>query len=118
MSIQLKRAYEEASDKDGYRVLVDRLWPRGLSKDKAKIDLWLKEIAPSSKLRQWYRHEPEKWGEFRKRYFHELDTQPHVVKELAEHVKHQQVTLVYSARNEDINNAVALKLYLETKHKG
>jgi uncharacterized protein YeaO (DUF488 family) len=117
MSIQIKRAYEDVSDDDGYRVLVDRLWPRGLSKENAKIDLWLRDIAPSTELRQWYQHDPEKWDEFRKRYDHELDSHPDAVQQLADLVKKQHVTLVYSSKVEDINNAVALKEYLEKHHK-
>lgn len=117
MSIQIKRVYEDVSDDDGYRVLIDRLWPRGLSKDKAQIDVWLREIAPSTELRQWYQHDPEKWDEFKKRYFHELDSQPDVVQQLADLVKKQRVTLVYSSKNEDINNAVALKAYLHKHQK-
>ena len=116
MSIQLKRVYDDAAEGDGYRVLVDRLWPRGLSKDKARIDLWLREIAPSTELRQWYQHDPEKWDEFKKRYYHELESQPDAVRQLADLVKKQHVTLVYSSKNEDINNAVALKAYLEKRH--
>ncbi len=116
MSIQLKRAYEDASEDEGYRVLVDRLWPRGISKQEAKIDLWLKEIAPSTELRQWYSHDPEKWDEFKKRYERELEAHPDAVKQLADLAGTRRVTLVYSARNEQINNAVALKEYLDRKH--
>lgn len=113
MSIHLKRVYEDASESDGYRVLVDRLWPRGVSKQEASIDLWLKEIAPSTELRKWFNHDPEKWDEFRKRYHQELDAQPDLVKQLADLVNKQQVTLVYGAKNEAFNQAVALKEYLE-----
>jgi uncharacterized protein YeaO (DUF488 family) len=113
MSIQLKRVYEDASESDGYRVLVDRLWPRGVSKERASIDLWLKEIAPSTELRKWFNHEPEKWDEFRKRYHQELDSKPDLVKQLADLVDKQRVTLVYGAKNEAYNQAVALKEYLE-----
>src|ERR1700749_477541 len=102
-SITTKRIYEPAEKTDGFRILVDRLWPRGVSKEKAKIDLWLKEIAPSTELRQWYQHDPDKWDEFKKRYYHELDAQPDVVNQLAEQVKKHHVTLVYSSKNEDIN---------------
>ena len=117
MSIRLKRAYEARVESDGYRVLVDRLWPRGVSKQDAKIDLWLKEIAPSTDLRQWFGHDPAKWDEFRKRYAQELDTRPEIVKQLTNLVEKQSVTLIYSAKNEEFNQAVALKEYLDTKHK-
>jgi uncharacterized protein YeaO (DUF488 family) len=118
MSIQLKRAYEQGSETDGYRVLVDRLWPRGVSKQDAKIDLWLKEIAPSTDLRKWFDHDPAKWEEFRKRYAQELDTRPEIVKQLVDLVEKQRVTLIYSAKNEEFNQAVALKEYLDMKQKG
>jgi uncharacterized protein YeaO (DUF488 family) len=117
MSIQLKRAYETGLESDGYRVLVDRLWPRGVSKQDAKIDLWLKEIAPSTDLRKWFGHDPAKWNEFRKRYAQELDNRPEIVKQLADLLEKRHVTLVYSAKNEEFNQAVALKEYLDTKHK-
>lgn len=115
MSVQLKRAYEPASKEDGYRVLVDRLWMRGVSKAAAKIDLWLKDIAPSTSLRKWFDHDPEKWNEFRKRYAQELDNRPEIVKQLTDLVEKQHVTLVYSAKNTEFNQAVALKEYLEMK---
>ena len=117
MSIQLKRAYATRSESDGYRVLVDRLWPRGVSKQDAKIDLWLKEIAPSTDLRKWFAHDPAKWDEFRKRYAQELDNRPEIVEQLANLVEKQPVTLIYSAKNEEFNQAVALKEYLDTKRK-
>ena len=117
MSIHLKRAYETATEDDGYRILVDRLWPRGLSKQNAKIDLWLKEIAPSTELRQWFDHDPAKWNEFRQRYHQELDNHPEAVKQLVDLEKQQHVTLIYGAKNEEFNQAVALKEYLEKKHK-
>lgn len=117
MSVQLKRAYESQSESDGYRVLVDRLWPRGVSKQDAKIDLWLKEIAPSNDLRKWFGHDPAKWDEFRKRYAQELDNSPEIVKQLSNLVEEQPVTLIYGAKNEQFNQAVALKEYLDTKHK-
>ena len=114
LSIQLKRAYEAASEDDGYRVLVDRLWPRGVSKQDAKIDLWLKEIAPSTELRKWFEHDPKKWDEFRERYHQELASHPDVVKQLADLVKKQHVTLIYGAKNQEFNQAVALKDYEES----
>jgi uncharacterized protein YeaO (DUF488 family) len=111
--IALKRAYEEPKRGDGFRILVDRLWPRGVSKEVAEIDLWLKEIAPSAELRKWFGHEPAKWGKFRERYFKELDKNPEVVGQLKEHLGRQKVTLVYGAKDKEHNDAVALQEYLE-----
>ncbi len=115
MQIGLKRAYESPGREDGLRILVDRLWPRGLGKDQAGIDLWLKEIAPSNELRKWYGHEPEKWEEFCRRYFVELDARPEVVGQLRERVAGHPCTLVFAARDAQRNNAVALKEYLQTR---
>ena len=117
MSIELKRAYETRSESDGYRVLVDRLWPRGVSKQDAKIDLWLKEIAPSTDLRKWFGHDPTKWDEFRERYHQELSNHPEVVKQLVDLVKQRHVTLIYGAKDEEFNQAVALKAYLDKQLK-
>ncbi len=114
--IKLKRVYESAHKDDGHRVLVDHLWPRGLSKDKGKVDWWLKEIAPSDDLRKWFGHEPEKWEEFKRRYFLELDDRADVVNELAEKAASEQITLLFAAKDEQFNTAVALKEYLE--HRG
>jgi uncharacterized protein YeaO (DUF488 family) len=113
MSIRLKRAYDAPAANDGYRVLVDRLWPRGVSKEDLEIDLWLKEIAPSDDLRKWFGHDPEKWEEFKKRYFRELDDQTDQVKQLAEKANQGRVTLVFAAKDEEFNNAVALKEFLQ-----
>lgn len=111
--LRIKRVYEPASPDDGYRVLVDRIWPRGESKEKADLDLWLKEIAPSTELRKWFGHDPDKWDEFRTRYRAELDNNAQVVAELREIIKtHPVVTLVYSAKNEADNQAVALREYM------
>jgi uncharacterized protein YeaO (DUF488 family) len=115
MRISLKRAYEKPAKSDGCRVLIDGLWPRGISKDKAEIDLWLKEVAPSSKLRKWFGHDPGKWDEFEKRYFRELDNNPDAVHRLSEISHHGKLTLVYGSKEERFNNAVALKEYLEMK---
>ncbi|HEX9873251.1 MAG TPA: DUF488 domain-containing protein [Deferrimonas sp.] len=115
MQIRLKRAYEEASKQDGCRVLVDRIWPRGVSKEGAKIDLWLKEIAPSDGLRKWFGHDPAKWEEFRKRYFAELDERAESLEELREKAGDGRLTLVFGARDEEHNNAVALKDFLEKR---
>jgi uncharacterized protein YeaO (DUF488 family) len=118
MSIHLKRAYDAPETSDGYRVLVDRLWPRGISKEDIKIDLWLKEIAPSGDLRKWFGHDPEKWNEFKKRYFKELDDRPDVVKQLADKVNQGPVTLVFAAKDEEFNNAVAIKEFLQRWNQG
>ena len=110
--IKIKRVYDAATPDDGIRILVDRLWPRGLSKEKAKVDLWLKEIAPSNELRKWYAHDPKKWTEFRKRYFNDLDTKRELVNQIVQKMKEGDVTLLYSSKEEKINNAVALKEYI------
>lgn len=113
MSVQIKRVYEEPSPDDGIRILVDRLWPRGLKKEDAQLTEWLKNIAPSNDLRKWYGHDPDKWGEFQKRYFAELDSNPDDVVELRNQMRKGKVTLLYSSKEEKINNAVALKEYLK-----
>lgn len=110
--IRLRRAYEPAGPRDGRRVLVDRIWPRGVSKDEAAIDEWLKEIAPSDELRKWFGHDPARWDEFRTRYFAELDARPELVAQLRAWADGHLVTLVYGAHDEAHNNAVALKEYL------
>lgn len=112
MGVQLKRAYEPPAASDGLRVLVDRLWPRGVSKEAARIDQWLKEIAPSAELRKWFGHDPAKWQEFRRRYFRELDEQQKAVAALRGHIRAGTVTLVYGAKDEQHNDAVALREYL------
>ena len=111
-TIQVKRIYEDAHAQDGFRILVDRLWPRGIKKGQAKIDLWLKEIAPSDSLRKWFNHEPEKWEEFNQRYFKELEPKQDLVEELTLHAKKSKVTILFSAKDEAHNNAVALREYL------
>ena len=115
MSLAVKRVYEPPSPRDGLRVLVDRLWPRGLKKEDARLDLWARELAPSTKLRQWYQHDPEKWPEFRRRYFAEIDEHPDAVKYLVARARRGQVTLVFSSREERLNNAVALREYLKRR---
>ena len=115
MMIRIKRAYELPDDTDDRRILVDRLWPRGISKEKARIDFWPKEIAPSNELRRWYGHDPEKWTEFRQRYFSELDAHPEQVKELLGYMSKGNVTFVYSSTEQHLNNAVALKEYIEPR---
>jgi uncharacterized protein YeaO (DUF488 family) len=114
MEIKIKRAYERPSSTDGSRILVDRLWPRGISKVKAKVELWPRELAPSTELRRWYGHDPEKWSDFKSRYFSELDGNPEMVEELLEHVRKGKVTFVYSSKEQQLNNAVALKEYVES----
>jgi uncharacterized protein YeaO (DUF488 family) len=112
--IKIKRVYEAAAEDDGFRILVDRLWPRGISKEKAKIDLWLKEVAPSDELRKWFAHDSEKWGEFKKKYGEELAAKQELLKEVRRIEKEKgMVTLVYSARDMEHNNAVALRAVFE-----
>lgn len=111
--IAIKRVYEPPSDNDGERVLVDRLWPRGLSKEKADVALWQKEIAPSTELRKWFDHDPAKWAEFQKRFRAELDGNAEAVKELRDLAAKGKVTLLYSAHDEVHNNAVVLAAYLQ-----
>ena len=113
--IGIKRVYDEPAPGDGKRILVDRLWPRGLTKEKAKIDHWAKDIAPSNELRKWYGHDPAKWDEFRKRYFAELGKNALAVDALIEAMGKGPVSFVYSSTERTINNAEALKLYLERR---
>jgi uncharacterized protein YeaO (DUF488 family) len=118
MAIRLKRAYEKKGGRDGTRVLVDRVWPRGVRKQEAGIDQWLKEIAPSTPLRKWFGHDPEKWPEFKERYFRELDQNEALVAKLSEVNRKGTVTLVFAAKDEKYNNAVALREYLERRDRG
>lgn len=113
MSIAVKRVYEDPDEGDGYRVLVDRVWPRGRRKEEASIDLWLKEAAPSTELRRWFGHDPEKWEEFRRRYAQELEDGDALrrLRELA--VAHERLTLLYGARDTEHNQAVALRELLQ-----
>jgi len=115
MTVQVKRVYTEASGGDGFRVLVDRLWPRGLSKRDANVDLWLRDVAPSAELRKWFAHDPRHWDEFVERYFTELERVPDVWQSLVGRVRSGLVTLLYAAKDEQHNNAVALRRYLEGK---
>ena len=112
MSISLKRAYEPATEADGMRVLVDRLWPRGITKAKAAIDLWVKDLAPSTELRKWFGHDPEKWDEFQERYRAELSANP-ALSELRALSRQRDVTLVYGAKDELHNQALVLKEVLD-----
>ena len=118
MPILLKRAYEAPSRSDGCRILVERLWPRGLSKKNARIDLWCKDAAPTTDLRHWFNHEPDKWSEFRQRYFEELRARETALRPLVERVRAGWVTFVFAARESRLNNAVALKEYLERGQRG
>jgi uncharacterized protein YeaO (DUF488 family) len=113
--IKLKRAYEPVSKADGLRILVERLWPRGVSKKKAAIDHWLKAFAPSPELRQWYGHDPAKWPQFRKRYWTELENQGDLVALLKIVTQEKTVTFVYAASDEEHNSALALKEFLERR---
>ncbi len=113
MPIALKRAYEPPSRSDGCRILVERLWPRGLSKQDAKIDLWPKEAAPSTGLRRWFNHDPDKWVAFKRRYFGELRAREESLEPIRERLRAGPVTFVFASRETRFNNAVALKKYLE-----
>jgi uncharacterized protein YeaO (DUF488 family) len=112
--IKLKRVYEEPSEQDGFRVLVDRIWPRGLSKKTAAIDVWMWDIAPSTELRKWFGHDPGKWEQFCVRYANELDAKADKVALLKTRNKARTVTLLYGAKDAAHNNAVALKRYIES----
>jgi uncharacterized protein YeaO (DUF488 family) len=107
--IKIKRVYEKPEDEDGIRILVDRLWPRGLTKEKASVDLWLKDIAPSTELRKWFGHDPEKWNEFKKRYLAELNENKKSVAMLKEQLTNGVVTLIFGAKDEEHNEALVLK---------
>jgi len=109
MKIKIKRVYDKPSEEDGMRILVDRLWPRGLTKQKAAINLWLKDIAPSSELRKWFAHDPKKWTEFRKKYLQELKENKEQISIIKDHLKQGAVTLVYGARDEEHNEAQVLE---------
>ena len=107
--VKIKRVYEPASAEDGKRILIDRLWPRGMKKEEAKIDEWLKEIAPSTELRKWFAHDPEKWQEFKKRYRQELKDKAEILERLRKEAQKETVTFLFSAHDTEHNNAVALK---------
>jgi len=115
MSIRIKRAYDKPAADDGYRVLIDRLWPRGVSIADLKVDSWLKQIAPSDELRKWFGHDESKWDEFKRRYWAELKSHTEELQELVQRTEAGRVTLVYAARDTMHNNALALKEYLETQ---
>jgi len=115
--IQVKRAYEQSSKDDGERFLVERLWPRGVKKENLRVEAWLKDVAPSTELRQWFQHDPAKWEEFRRRYFRELEKHSEAWQALLARARRGRVTLVYSAHDTEHNNAIALKEFLERKIK-
>ena len=113
MPIGIKRIYETAEAADGCRILVDRLWPRGISKDKARLVYWAKEVSPSNELRKWYQHDADKWNEFKRRYFNEIRSKPEV-RELLQHcTDNEVVTFLFSSKEMKLNNAAALKEYVE-----
>ena len=116
--IQVKRAYDIASKNDGARFLVERLWPRGIKKENLRVEDWLKDVAPSSELRQWFQHDAAKWAEFRHRYFRELERHSDAWQPLLARARRGRVTLVYSAHDTEHNNAVALKAFLDQKLGG
>jgi uncharacterized protein YeaO (DUF488 family) len=116
--IRIKRVYDPRDSEDGPRFLVERLWPRGMKKEALHLDEWLKDVAPSDALRRWFKHDPQKWQEFRRRYFAELNAKPESWRPLRDAAHQGTFTLLYSARDEGHNNALALKDYLEAKLKG
>jgi uncharacterized protein YeaO (DUF488 family) len=111
--LKIKRIYDEPTKDDGYRILVDRMWPRGVKKTAASIDLWLKEIAPSTELRKWFGHDPKKWQEFRNKYFAELKTKSELIAAVLAKTKKQKVTLLYAAKDTKHNNAIVLLDFLQ-----
>lgn len=113
--IRVKRVYDAPAKSDGIRLLVDHLWPRGVKKEALQVEHWIKQVSPSNELRNWFGHEPAKWKEFQRRYFAELDEQPEVWNALLELARENDITLVFSARDIEHNNAVALKAFLEKK---
>ena len=113
--IKIKRIYDDPAQDDGLRILVDRLWPRGISKDRARLDLWLKEAAPSDALRKWFGHDRARWDEFKSKYFKELKDQEEAVNTIASKASDEPVTLLYGAKDEEYNNAVALREFVEQR---
>lgn len=112
MKLNLKRIYEPPEKEDGFRILVDRLWPRGFTKEKAALDLWLKDIAPSTELRKWFDHDPDKWKDFQKKYRAELKENKEAVSTIKDHLKNGTVTLLYGAKDEAHNEALVIKDYI------
>jgi uncharacterized protein YeaO (DUF488 family) len=117
LAIIVKRIYDKPRGNDTFRILIDRLWPRGLSKNEVKVDLWEKDIAPSDSLRKWFSHDPKRWHKFKARYFEELEKNDESLNTILDKVKKESVTLLYGAKDEKFNNAVALKEYLDKKTK-
>jgi uncharacterized protein YeaO (DUF488 family) len=115
--IRLKRAYDPPSSDDGLRVLVERLWPRGVSKEHASLDLWIKDVAPSRELRRWFHHDPARWDEFQKRYRAELQEKKEAVEDLRRKCRSETVTFIYASRDEQHNGALALKTFLEEPNR-
>ena len=115
--IKTRRVYDEPGKGEGFKILIDRLWPRGLNKEKVEMDLWPKEIAPSDALRKWFAHEPKKWIEFKRRYFRELGEKSELIDQIVEKTRKGDVTFLYGAKEERFNNAVALKEYIEARLK-
>ena len=115
MGVEIKRVYEKAGRADGMRILVDRLWPRGLTKEKARVDLWLKDVAPSTELRKWFSHDPSKWAEFQVRYLQELKSKSDLLDVLKEKAAKGPVTLLYGAKDQGHNEAVVLQGLLQAK---
>jgi uncharacterized protein YeaO (DUF488 family) len=115
--LQIKRVYEPAGPRDGVRLLVERLWPRGVKKEKLKLDGWLKDAAPSTELRKWFAHDPARWKEFQRRYWNELDGHPRALEPILDEQSKGVVTLLFSSHDAEHNNVVALKAYLEAKRK-
>jgi len=109
VNVRIKRAYAPIDDEDGYRVLIDGLWPRGISKERLRADAWMRELAPSDELRKWFGHEPSRWAEFQKRYRKELATKGDLLGELCERAKVGKLTLLYAAKDEEHNNAVVVR---------
>ena len=112
-SINIKRVYDDKSQDDGYRVFIDRLWPRGVKKEDAHFDEWLKDLAPSTELRKWFDHDPDRFDEFRKRYKKELQEHKDDLDKLRKRAKAEKITLLYAAKDEEMNNAIVVKEILE-----
>ena len=117
MVLRVKRVYDAVSDEDGFRILVDRIWPRGMSKEKARLALWLKDIGPSDGLRKWFGHDPEKWSEFKQRYYKELNDKERLITLILEKMSSGNVTLLFGAKDEKFNNAIALKEYIAKRQR-
>lgn len=113
--IEIQRVYGRQQRSQGFRILVDRLWPRGIKKEELKADLWLKDVAPSNDLRKWFNHDPARWDEFKRRYFRELESRQSAIDSIVEKTKDGDIILLYGARDDKHNNAAALKEYLESR---